>query len=86
VTLTGSPTAGTFTLTYNSQTTAGIAYNATASAVRGLGGAVRPVAGLLDAIGLLRRHGATWAIYPPPTNGSSGRILPDKGYCWFRSP
>jgi RHS repeat-associated protein len=34
VTLTGSPTGGTFTLTYNSQTTAGIAYNATASAVQ----------------------------------------------------
>lgn len=34
VTITGSPTGGTFTLTYSGQTTAGIAYNATASAVQ----------------------------------------------------
>lgn len=34
VTLTGSPTGGTFTLTYSGQTTAGIAYNAAASAVQ----------------------------------------------------
>lgn len=34
VTITGSPTGGTFTLTFNSQTTAGIAYNATAATVR----------------------------------------------------
>lgn len=34
VTITGSPTGGTFTLTWNSQTTAGIAYNATAATVR----------------------------------------------------
>ena len=33
VTLTGSPTGGTFTLTYSGQTTSGIAYNAAASAV-----------------------------------------------------
>lgn len=34
ITITGAPTGGTFTLTFNSQTTAGIAYNATASAVQ----------------------------------------------------
>lgn len=34
VTVTGSPTGGTFTLTYKGQTTAGIAYNAAASAVQ----------------------------------------------------
>ncbi|MFG2532714.1 hypothetical protein ACGFR7_32810, partial [Streptomyces sp. NPDC048516] len=34
VTITGSPTGGTFTLTWNSQTTAAIAYNATAATVR----------------------------------------------------
>ncbi|WP_052336142.1 hypothetical protein [Mycobacterium canetti] len=34
VTITGSPTGGTFTLTYAGQTTAGIAYNAAASAVQ----------------------------------------------------
>ena len=34
VTITGSPTGGTFTLTYKGQTTAGIAYNAAASAVQ----------------------------------------------------
>jgi len=34
VTITGSPTGGTFTLTYGGQTTAGIAYNAAASAVQ----------------------------------------------------
>lgn len=34
VTVTGAPTGGTFTLTYNGQTTAGIAYNATAAAVQ----------------------------------------------------
>ena len=34
VTITGSPTGGTFTLTFNSQTTAGIAYNAAAADVR----------------------------------------------------
>lgn len=34
VTITGSPTAGTFTLTYSGQTTAAIAYNALASAVQ----------------------------------------------------
>lgn len=34
VTITGSPTGGTFTLTYAGQTTAAIAYNATAAAVR----------------------------------------------------
>lgn len=34
VTITGTPTGGTFTLTYNGQTTAGIAYNAAAAAVQ----------------------------------------------------
>ncbi|HET6915003.1 MAG TPA: hypothetical protein VFH56_02825 [Acidimicrobiales bacterium] len=34
VTVTGAPTGGTFTLTFNGQTTAGIAYNAAASAVQ----------------------------------------------------
>ncbi|NKY48030.1 hypothetical protein [Nocardia cerradoensis] len=34
VTLTGTPTGGTFTLTYKSQTTAGIAYNAANTAVK----------------------------------------------------
>jgi hypothetical protein len=34
VTITGTPTGGTFTLTYNGQTTSGIAYNAAASAVQ----------------------------------------------------
>jgi hypothetical protein len=34
VTITGTPTGGTFTLTYGGQTTAGIAYNATAAAVQ----------------------------------------------------
>ncbi len=33
-TITGGPTGGTFTLTYNSETTAAIAYNATAAAVQ----------------------------------------------------
>lgn len=33
ITITGTPTGGTFTLTYNGQTTASIAYNATSSAV-----------------------------------------------------
>lgn len=43
VTLTGTPTGGTFTLSFNGNTTAGIAYNAAAAtvqtAVQGLGGA-----------------------------------------------
>lgn len=34
VTITGTPTGGTFTLTYNGQTTAGIAYNAASAAVQ----------------------------------------------------
>lgn len=34
VTITGSPTGGTFTLTYDGQTTAGIAFDATAAAVQ----------------------------------------------------
>jgi len=34
VTITGTPTGGTFTLTFKAQTTAGIAYNAAASAVQ----------------------------------------------------
>lgn len=34
VTITGSPTGGTYTLTFSGQTTASIAYNATASAVQ----------------------------------------------------
>ncbi|MEU6979578.1 hypothetical protein [Streptomyces sp. NPDC046371] len=34
VTVTGAPTGGTFTLTYSGQTTAAIAYNATAAAVQ----------------------------------------------------
>jgi P22 coat protein - gene protein 5 len=34
VTVTGAPTGGTFTLTFSGQTTAGIAYNATAAAVQ----------------------------------------------------
>lgn len=34
VTITGTPTGGTFTLTYEGATTAGIAFNATAAAVR----------------------------------------------------
>ncbi len=34
VTITGSPTGGSFTLTYDGQTTAAIAYNATAAALK----------------------------------------------------
>lgn len=34
ITITGTPTGGTFTLTYNGQTTAGIAWNAVAGAVQ----------------------------------------------------
>lgn len=34
ITITGTPTGGTFTLTWNSQTTSGIAYNATAATVQ----------------------------------------------------
>ncbi|TDB98254.1 hypothetical protein E1091_07850 [Micromonospora fluostatini] len=34
VTITGSPTGGTFTLTFDGETTAGIAYNASAAAVK----------------------------------------------------
>lgn len=34
ITITGSPTGGTFTLTFSAQTTAGIAYNASAAAVQ----------------------------------------------------
>src|SRR3954465_8763162 len=34
ITVTGTPTGGTFTLTYSTQTTAAIAYNATAAAVQ----------------------------------------------------
>lgn len=34
ITITGTPTGGTYTLTYNGQTTAAIAYNAAASAVQ----------------------------------------------------
>lgn len=34
ITITGTPTGGTFTLTYSGQTTAGIAYNANAAAVQ----------------------------------------------------
>jgi hypothetical protein len=34
VTITGSPTGGTFTLTYDGQTTSTIAYNATAATVQ----------------------------------------------------
>lgn len=34
VTITGGPTGGTFTISYNGQTTAGIAYNATAATVQ----------------------------------------------------
>ena len=36
VTLTGSPTGGSFTLTFGGDTTSGIAYNASASTVRAL--------------------------------------------------
>lgn len=46
VVLTGSPTGGTFTLTFNSETTSGIAYNATAAAVQtALEGLATPVPG-----------------------------------------
>ncbi len=45
VTITGGPTGGTFTLTYGGQTTTGIAYNATASAVRTALGALTSVGG-----------------------------------------
>lgn len=40
VTISGGPTGGTFTLTYSGQTTAAIAYNASASAVRSALGAL----------------------------------------------
>jgi hypothetical protein len=45
VTITGGPTGGTFTLTYGGQTTATIAYNATAAAVRTALGAISSVGG-----------------------------------------
>jgi hypothetical protein len=45
VTITGGPTGGTFTLTYGGQTTATIAYNAAASAVRTALGAISSVGG-----------------------------------------
>jgi hypothetical protein len=48
VTITGTPTGGTFTLTYGGQTTSGIAYNATASAVRTALGALSSVGGVAN--------------------------------------
>lgn len=45
VTITGSPTGGTFTLTYAGQTTSAIAYNATATAVKNALGALSTVGG-----------------------------------------
>lgn len=46
VTITGTPTGGTFTLSYNGQTTAAIAYNAAATAVRD---ALRALSNVNDA-------------------------------------
>ncbi|MBT0771809.1 hypothetical protein KIH74_22905 [Kineosporia sp. J2-2] len=45
ITITGSPTGGTFTLSYAGQTTAAIPYNATASAVRSALGALSTIGG-----------------------------------------
>ncbi|MER7167040.1 hypothetical protein ABT336_13360 [Micromonospora sp. NPDC000207] len=45
VTITGGPTGGTFTLTLSGETTSGIAYNATASAVRDALAALPSVSG-----------------------------------------
>lgn len=55
----GSPTAGTFTLTFNGQTTAGIAYNATAAAVQ-------------SALALLSSVPAGSIIVTGPTGGPYG--------------
>ena len=46
VTITGGPTGGTFTLTWGGQTTAAIAYNATAATVQALNEAWMVVAAL----------------------------------------
>ena len=56
VTITGTPTGGTFTLTYNGQTTAPIAYNATAAAV----------ASALNALGSVGANGVSATGGPGP--------------------
>lgn len=56
VTVTGTPTGGSFTLTYNGQTTAAIAYNATASAVQSA----------LNALGSVGASGVTVTGGPGP--------------------
>lgn len=60
ITLTGSPTGGTFTLTYDSQTTGNITYDATASAVRNaLEGLSTVDVGEVDVSGL---PGGPWTV------------------------
>lgn len=58
VTITGSPTGGTFTLTFGAQTTAGIAYNAAASAVESAFEALSSV----DDVTVTGSAGGPWTI------------------------
>ena len=54
ITITGTPTGGTFTLTYSGQTTAGIAYNASAATVK----AALAALSNLDATDMIATGGA----------------------------
>jgi P22 coat protein - gene protein 5 len=68
VTITGTPTGGTFTLTFNGQTTAGIAFNAAASAVQT---ALNNLSNL-DGVVVTGSAGGPYTV----TFGSAGNVNP----------
>ena len=90
VTISGSPTGGTFTLTCSGVTTAPIAWNATSAAVQ----AALSALGVLNAVAVSGSAGGPWPVtlYPPantlfPTLSASGAGLtggtsPAAGVAW----
>lgn len=61
VTITGTPTGGTFTLTFDGQTTAGIAFDATAAAVKSALAALSSVGGTAN-VAVSGSAGGPWTV------------------------
>lgn len=70
VTITGTPTGGTFTLTYSGQTTAAIAYNAAASAVQT---ALNNLSNL-DGVTVTGSAGGPYSVVFPATSGNVAQM------------
>jgi hypothetical protein len=83
VTITGTPTGGTFTLTFNAQTTAAIAYNANAAAVQAAlvalpnigAGQVVCTGGALPGTGVICTFGGTFGDAAQTLMTADGTLL-----------